>query len=174
LPRLEPEAYLGLVAVHWTFSIEDRATGWLHPSFHAHFREVLIHMGARYSCITPVYSLMPDHIHVLLRGVRVEADLHLAARFLRQHTAKALLPAQYQKQAYDHVLREKEYQRGAFEKICFYIAENPVRAGLCLTANQYAFSGCVIPGYPDLQIHAAEYWNLFWKIHHRLTAAATP
>jgi len=165
---------MGLKAVHWTFSIEDRVMGWLTLGFHAHFREVLTHMGSRYGCITSVYCLMPDHMHLLLLGIREDADLYLAAKFLRKYTAQALLPAHYQKQAYDHLLKEKEYERGAFERICFYVAENPVRAGLCLSAKEYAFSGCLVPGYPDLQIHAEEHWDLFWKIHHRLTAAATP
>ncbi len=174
LPRLTPEAYLGLKAVHWTFSIENRARGWLNLDFHGHFREVLTHMGARYGCVTPVYCLMPDHLHVMLWGIRNEADLYLGAKFLRKYTARALLPAHYQKQAHDHVLREKEYEVGAFEKVCFYIMENPVRAGLCQNAREYAFSGCVIPGYPDLRIHEEGYWELFWRICHRLTAAATP
>jgi len=116
---------------------------------------------------------MPDHLHVMLWGFREDADLYLAARFLRKNTAKALLPARYQKQAYDHVLHEKESERGAFEAVCFYITENPVRAKLCRDAKEYAFSGGVVPGYPDLRIHEEGYWELFWKIVHRLTAAAT-
>jgi putative transposase len=116
---------------------------------------------------------MPDHLHFMLLGFREEADLYLAMRFLRKHTAKALLPASYQKQAYDHVLTEKEFERESFEAICHYVAENPVRAKLCQSLIEYPFSGGVIPGYPDLRIHALGYWDLFWRISHRLTAAAT-
>ncbi len=173
LPKLAPESYRGLVAVHWIFSIQDRRTGWLNAEFHYHFREVLTHTGVRYSCVTPVYCLMPDHIHVMLWGISEDANLYLASSFLRKHTARALLPACYQKQAYDHMLSERERERGAFENICFYIMENPVRAKLCPSAEKYPFNGGVAAGYPDLQIHAKEYWTLFWKICHRLTAAAT-
>jgi len=171
LRRLQPEAYRGLGAVHWTFATHDRVKGWLNAEFHHHFREVLAHGGVRYHCATPIYCLMPDHMHVMLWGFRREADLYTAARFLRKHTSGALLPARYQKQAYDHVLQEKEREQDGFESICFYIAENPVRAKLAASAKDYPFSGSVIPGYPDLRIHEEGYWDLFWKIVHGLMNA---
>jgi putative transposase len=173
LRRLQPEAYRGLAAVHWIFTTHDRAVGWLKAEFHYHFREVLTHVGIRYGCATPVYCLMPDHMHVMLWGFREDADLYVATRFLRKHTAEMLLPSRYQKQAYDHVLQEKEIEQDGFESVCFYIAENPVRAKLVGSAKEYPFSGSVLPGYPGLRIHEEGYWELFWKIVHRLTAAAT-
>jgi len=154
-------------------ALEDRATGWLDEKFHRHFREILTHTAARYALVAPVYCLMPDHIHVLFWGRCDDSDAYLAARFLRKHTARELAPAHYQKQAYDHVLSENQLNRDAFEAICFYILENPVRAKLCGSAKDYSFSGSIIPGYPDLDCHEEGYCELFWKILHRLTAAAT-
>ena len=168
LPRLERHYYYGKAVVHWTGCIEGRRQGWLTSQFHQHFREVLVHASVRYKCVVPAYCLMPDHYHVLLMGVRDDADLYLVNRFLRKHTAKALLPERYQEQAYDHVLIDDEAARGAFEMACWYIVENPVRAKLCLRVNEYQFSGCVIPGYPDLNIHDVGFWDLFWKICQRL------
>jgi REP element-mobilizing transposase RayT len=168
LPRLERGFYQGAAAVHWTACMENRARGLLTNSFHHHFREVLIHMAIRHHCVVPVYCLMPDHFHFLLLGTADDADLHLAMRFLRKHTAKALLPLKYQRQAYDHALTEKELERNAFEGICYYIVENPVRAGLCERADQYSYSGSVVPGFPDLRIHDAEFWDLFWRICQKL------
>jgi len=173
LPRLESGFYKGCVAVHWTFGIEMRAVGWLSEKFHSHFREILLHASVRYGFASPVYSLMPDHLHLMLWGIHDGADLYLAAKFIRKHTAQELLPALYQKQAYDHVLLDDECEESAFEKVCFYILENPVRGGLCEKASEYRFSGCVVPGYPDLNIHSKDYWNFYWKACHRLTAAAT-
>jgi len=164
LPRLEREHYRGIGAVHWTFSMEGRATGWLTPKFHQHFREILTHTTARYVSVAPVYCLMPDHVHVLLWGYRDDSDSDLAARFLRKHTAPEILPARYQKQAYDHVLREDEVDRQAFENVCYYVLENPVRAKLCVAAKDYAF---------ELRVHEDGYWDVFWRILQRLTAAAT-
>jgi REP element-mobilizing transposase RayT len=170
---MERPYYTGRSAAHWTLSIHDRAQGWLTSPFHYRFREVLAHAGSRYHCATPIYCLMPDHLHVLLWGFGEDADLYLAIKFLKKHTAPMLRPARYQKQAYDHVLGEDELERGAFEAICYYIAENPVRAKIVPNARDYKFSGSVIPGYPDLSVHEGEDWELFWKIVHGLTAAAT-
>ena len=164
LPRLRDEFYRGYASVHWTFGIEERKTGWLDDGFHTRFREVLVHACARHHCACPVYCLMPDHLHLLLLGTSENRDLRLAATFLRKHLALFLAPAEFQKQAYDHVLREEERCREAFVRICHYILENPVRAGLCTAAAEYSWSGAVIPGFPDLRIHEAGYWDLFWRI----------
>jgi putative transposase len=100
--------------------------------------------------------------------LRDDADLYLANRFIRKHTAKALLPERYQEQAYDHVLGANEVERGPFEAACWYIVENPVRAKLCMHVRQYQFSGCVVPGYPDLNIHEPGFWDLCWKLCQRV------
>jgi hypothetical protein len=107
---------------------------------------------------------MPDHLHILLLGLSDDADPYLAMRFVRKHSEPHLLPAHYQKQAYDHVLTDEEMERGVFETMCFYIAENPVREKLCEAAADYEFTGAVIPGYPDLGVHSGKDWELFWKI----------
>ncbi len=164
LPRLRDEFYRGLAAVHWTFGIEDRATGWLSETFHSRFREILTHACARYDCACPVYCLMPDHMHVLLIGTQNDTDARLATIFLRKHLTPSLVPARFQKQAYDHVLREEERKRDAFARTCHYILENPVRAGLCPSSAEYRFSGAMIAGYPDLRVHEENFWELFWRI----------
>jgi hypothetical protein len=73
-----------------------------------------------------------------------------------------LKPLRFQKQPYDHVLREAERQRGAFQATAFYILANPVRADLtermenwpsssasrrstCMTATIGNFSGNATP-----------------------------
>src|ERR1700749_365017 len=97
LPRLDRGSYRGMGAVHWTFTLEGRATGWLDEKFHLHFREMLAHTAVRYGCVAPVYCLMPDHVHVLLWGYREDSDSYLAAQFLRKYTEREMAPARYQK-----------------------------------------------------------------------------
>ena len=82
-------------------------------------------------------------------------------RFFRSQLDRLLAPRKLQREGYDHVLREQDRHRGAFEKIVFYILENPVRAGLAPVASAYSFSGVLIPGYPDLDVSSADYWDLF-------------
>jgi REP element-mobilizing transposase RayT len=162
LPRLPREFYRGRAAVHWTFTIADRATGWLTPLFHARFREVLLHALIRQSALCPVYCLMPDHLHLLLIGCTEDSDLYLAAKFLRLLLGKAISPHRLQKQGYDHVLRESEMERHAFVAVAQYIAENPVRGALCAAPAEYPFLDALVPGFPNLSFHAPKFWEIFW------------
>jgi putative transposase len=168
LRRLPAEFYRGRAAVHWSMTLEDRKTGWLIPIFYYKFRELLTHAAFRYSFYCPIYCLMPDHIHMLWLGLSDHADQLLAARYLRAQLNRVLekLGAQLQLQGYDHVLREDERQGEAFEAVVEYIARNPERAGLVPVDGfrTYQYTGCLIPGYPDLSPWRPGYWPLFWRL----------
>jgi putative transposase len=73
-----------------------------------------------------------------------------------------------QKQGYDHVLRDNERSPDGLGEVSAYIRANPVRAGLCKESKEYPFSGCVVPGYPDLDIDEECYWDRFWKVYWTL------
>ena len=115
---------------------------------------------------------MPDHLHLLWIGVLPECDQRVAMRFLRRHLNPVLakLNAQLQKQPYDHVLREEERERTAFENVVEYIARNPERKGLVPLDEfaRYAYTGCLVPGYPELKLFEAGYWDHFWRIYAHL------
>jgi REP element-mobilizing transposase RayT len=145
--------------------IEGRKTGWLVESLHVRFREVLLHAEARYQFLCPVYCLMPDHLHLLWLGWSSSCDQALGSRFFRKHFESALSPFRLQKQPHDHVLRESERARGAFEKTAHYILENPVRKNLAAPWHEYRFSGCMVQGYPELDIRAPDYWTRFWRVY---------
>ncbi|SDR82583.1 hypothetical protein [Opitutus sp. GAS368] len=168
LPRLAPVAYRGLVPVHWTLTLENRATGWLTPGFHSHFREILLHVCARYGLACPVYVLMPDHMHLLWLGLGPESDQRVAIEFARKHLRPELAPAQWQHQVHDRVLRDNETLSGAFLAVANYILQNPVRAGLVARWQDHPFTGVCVAGYPDLDLRQEDYRGLFWRIHHRL------
>jgi len=73
----------------------------------------------------PIYVLMPDHLHFIWMGLRLNGDQRNAMKFLRKHLSSALRPPwtkgdfELQKQSHDSVLKEKDRRRGAFEKSCF-------------------------------------------------------
>jgi REP element-mobilizing transposase RayT len=78
------------------------------------------------------YCFMPDHVHLLVRGLTREASLERFAKMTKQRSG-ALYTRRYraplwQTSYHDRVLREREHPRG----IAQYILENPVRAGLDL------------------------------------------
>ncbi|MCI0380592.1 MAG: hypothetical protein L0215_23645 [Gemmataceae bacterium] len=80
------------------------------------------------------------------------------------------LGAQFRQQAYDHVLREGERERTAFEDVVEYIAGNPERAGLVPVDGfrRYPYTGCLVPGYLDLSPWQDDYWDLFWRLYLHL------
>jgi len=58
LSRLGPRYYRGHATIHWTLTIDKRATGWLDLELHARWREVLLHACVRSEVICPAYR--PD------------------------------------------------------------------------------------------------------------------
>jgi putative transposase len=108
---------------------------------------------------------MPDHAHLVWLGVDESSDQKKASRFLRQHLRPLLDPAKLQKQPHDHVLCEKERERNAFQSVCYYIQENPVRKEFVSDWADYPYTGCMIPGYPELDIQATDYWLRFWRVY---------
>ena len=51
------------------------------------------------------------------------------------------------------MLQDDERQETAFEAVSEYIARNPERRDLVAAGGyaQYKFTGCLIPGYPELK-----------------------
>lgn len=168
LPRLPREHYQGDAVIHWTLTMFDRARGWLTDDFHLRFRELLLHTAAREGLLCPVYCLMPDHMHLVWMGLRRDTDQRNGMAFLRTHLKPLLKPAKLQMQAQDHVLRPEQRKRGAFAKVCFYVAANPIRAELVKPEEEWKFTGCVVPGYPKLHPLAEDYWPIFWKLHGQM------
>ncbi len=172
LPRLAPEFYRGFAVVQWTITVERRATGWLDDLFHLQFRELLLHAAFRERLFCPVYVLMPDHLHLVWMGLRVNSDQRNAMKFFRKHLAVELarrsaggVKFELQKQSHDSVLREKDRLRGAFEKSCFYVLDNPYRKKLVSQPQEWPHLGAVVPGYPFLRPLAEDFWEQFWRIY---------
>jgi putative transposase len=168
LPRLQREFYQRDAVVLWTLPIENRRTGWLTPEFHQSFRELLLHAAARERFLCPTYCLMPDHIHMVWMGLNLHSDQLHGMVFLRTYLEPKLVPAKFQVQEHDHVLAEKERKQQAFARACCYVRDNPVRAGLVSNRERWPYTGALVPGYPKLNVFAAEYWQKFWKIYYGL------
>ncbi|PHQ35405.1 hypothetical protein [Rhodopirellula bahusiensis] len=167
LKRLDPESYRGLAWVHWTMTIEGRRTGWLEPRFFYKFREVLAHAMFRYQFACPIFCLMPDHAHLLWCGLSESADQRLAMKTVRNDLNSCLkrIGFEFQRQPYDHVLRESECECSAIEDVAEYIARNPERKGLAPVDgfSDYIYTGCLIPGYPNLRLFELDSWEILWR-----------
>ena len=167
LPRLRREFYQADAVVFWTLPVAHRARGWLSESFHAAFREMMLHAAAREGLHCPAYCLMPDHLHLVWMGLRRDSDQRNGMKFLRGRLSPCLTPARFQHQPHDHVLKPEERQRHAFSVACAdYVLLNPLKAGLVKVPGDWPYLGAVIPGYARLNPFDADYWPWFWK-HYR-------
>lgn len=171
LSRLPREYYQADAVVHWTMPVALRGTGWLNDSFHAHFREIMLHAAVRERLCCPTYCLMPDHIHLVWMGTRRDTDQKNGMKFLREHLGPFLLPYRFQHQAHDHVLRAEQRRRNAFAKVCFYIIDNARKEGLVKHPREWQFCGAIIPGYPAIHPQEDDFWPKFWKIYLGLLKA---
>jgi putative transposase len=170
LIRLPPEFYRGRAFVHWSMAMEQRATGWLNSLHHAKLREILCHVLARNQLVCPAYCIMPDHGHFLWLGIHELSDQRIAAsRFRRAWNIElGRVGVALQRQAFDHVLSKAEREHGALPAVAHYIFENPARAKLHVAGIQYPFSGAMVPGYPDVDPFAGDFWERFWRIYNYL------
>jgi len=107
---------------------------------------------------------MPEHLHLVWMGLRLDTDQLNGMAFLRTYLEPALAPAKFQPQPQGHVLRAEQRRKNAFAMACRYDLENPVRAGLVNSPMAWKFSGTVIPGYPRLHPLEPEFWPKFWKL----------
>jgi putative transposase len=172
LPKLPPAAYRGLAVGHWIFTIQGRRTGWMTEAFLLRFQWAGLHTCLRYAVACPCFCLMPDHIHVLLMGFdETRSDQRLAIAFWRRALRPVLENAggyRWQSQAYDHILGRSESERRVFEELSGYLRQNPWRAGLVDDpADPWPFEGAIVPGYPDLDLRSADYWERYWKIFYQ-------
>jgi putative transposase len=167
LPRLHASCYRADAAILWTLTTINRTTGWVNERLHFQFRELLLHAAARHALLCPVYTLMPDHIHLAWIGTRLESDQRNAMAFLRTHLEPLIAPARFQHQPRDHVLATPERTHNAFLNICEYILLNPVRGGLARNASDWLYSGCLFVGYANVSPFNKNYWPWFWKIFNK-------
>ena len=106
---------------------------------------------------------MPDHVHLLLKGERDDADLRACAALCKQKSVYAYSQEMkrrlWQPSFYDRVLRDDETDLF----VIAYILLNPVRAGLVRRCVDYPFLGsttmCVSRLIEELRMLPAAAWR---------------
>jgi len=166
LKRLPPEYYRGEAWVHWILTIDERRTGWLDAKFLYRFRELLTHSAFRYQVACPIFTLMPDHMHLLWAGLSSESDQLPAMKNFRKNMNDSLkrIGFEFQRQPYDHVLKDDELELTAIEEVAEYIARNPERKGLVGVDEfaNYSYTGCLLPGAPLVRLFGERGWDEVW------------
>ena len=67
--RLPPEDYEGDVTVAFTACIEDRHRVLAEAKMVSRLLPMLEEAVTQFACKVPIYCFMPDHLHVLVKGV---------------------------------------------------------------------------------------------------------
>ena len=87
------------------------------------------------------YCFMPDHVHLLVKGVDEESDLRHFAKMSKQRSGYAYKNEHgarlWQEGYFERVLRDDSEAR----EIARYIVSNPVRARLVACATDYEHVG---------------------------------
>jgi putative transposase len=99
--------------------------------------------------IARAFCLMPDHLHLLVQGVSLSANLLRFVQSFKEKTSyrfwlrnRELL---WQVSFYDHILRDDD----APGDVAWYIWMNPVRAGLVKKREEYEFSGPFVQDWDE-------------------------
>jgi putative transposase len=119
----------------------QRRRWFTHASVVALGRLLLLRTAASQDFAIAAYCFMPDHLHALVEGESEVADLRrfvslfkqqAGFRFSREHDGVL-----WQDGYHDRILRDDEQTL----EVARYVLENPVRAGLVSSYEQYPFSG---------------------------------
>jgi putative transposase len=151
-------------------TINERRKGWLDSAMHSAVREALLHTLGRYHLACPVYTLMPDHAHMIWWGCAAESDQMKASSFFRRewNSALRMRGVELQRQPYEHVLLESERNQDEFEDTCVYLMQNPERAGLVQEWRDWKFLGSLVPGFPRIDAREDRFWAKFWTIYNEI------
>lgn len=140
-PRLDDGCYVGVqryFVTICTFRRRTYFTGRLTVRFAV---EHLLPTAFAYGFEVIAYCFMPDHVHLLLEATREDCNFRTFVALFKQRTAYEYRQRTggtlWQESFYDHVLRREE----TTPTIVAYVIENPVRAGLCRSADDYPHIG---------------------------------
>jgi putative transposase len=138
------------------FGSSARVARWLIQELRKHSR--------RAGFVIHSYCIMPDHVHVLALGTNDESDLRAFVEQFKQETGFAfkskVSQELWQFKYYDHIVRSEE----SAARVAAYIWMNPVRKGLCVKPQDYAFSGSLTDfGKKMFRSAEATDWIPAWK-----------
>jgi len=128
------------VALKSGVSAHNRQPILANPETHQKFI-TFVEKSAQKGAAIGRYILMPDHIHLFLRcheSLKVGDTIRLMKRSLSA-TFKTPAP-HWQPGFFDHILRQSE----SYGEKWHYVEQNPVRAGLVKTPEDWPFQGEIV------------------------------
>jgi REP-associated tyrosine transposase len=95
---------------------------------------------ARFNVALGGYVIMPDHVHLFVRGGRDFTLSSWIGGLKRAISVRLESPKLWQPGFFDHILRSDE----SYGEKWNYIRENPVRAGLVKSAADWPYQGEIV------------------------------
>ena len=139
--RLKGFDYVGYASYFVTICTEGRLRAFDDLGFGHWAISQLLRQATLREFEVSAYCLMPDHVHLLLRGQSESADFRSFIISWNTRTAFAWRQRYqsklWQKGYYDRVVRDSD----DFFGMARYVLLNPVEAGLVKRAEDYALSG---------------------------------
>ena len=133
--------YIGLHRYFLTFCTNQRQPIFRDSTRVDLVKSHILQTAADESFAILAYCFMPDHLHLLVEGQADAADckrlITRAKQFSGFYYSKTFGARLWQRYGFERVLRDDE----ATLVVARYILENPVRAGLVVSPEDYAFSG---------------------------------
>lgn len=160
--RLPHSDYLGCRWFFLTTCCDERRPLFSSEPLARQFVDLLRTESVESSFAVHAYCVMPDHVHLLVEGLKPGCDLVQFIKILKQKSgfahAKNTGTRLWQRFFYDHVLRPNDSADG----VAWYIWLNPVRAGLCTAPQDYHFSGSFTVDWQS-RIAPRKLWFPPWK-----------
>ena len=142
--RLALELYRGCVSVAFTACTRNRTTVFLKNIHVAPASQALIEAAGKRKCDVVICLFMPDHVHVVLKGLEEDSDTYRAMWLFKQKTgylfSKEGMGKVWQKDFHDHIIRSEADLANHVR----YILENPVRKGLVGSWKEYPYKGSTV------------------------------
>ena len=149
-PRLDPALYVGVQRYFLTFCTARRRPSFADATIVKILHEQILRCAEHFGFVVIAYCFMPNHPHLLIEGTADDADALAFVHQAKQRSGYACRESGgspfWQPSFYDHILRNQE----ATLSIARYILENPVRAGLVASPEDYPFSGSLQHGITEI------------------------
>ena len=140
-PHHDDLLYIGKQSYSLTFCIEERRVVFCDAEVIDLVCAQILRAAEKERFTIVAYCFMPDHAHLLVRGLEDDSDCKAFIKFAKQYSAYHF------KQKHGHQL----WQRYGYERVVRddleevftigYIVANPVRAGLVRHPSEYPYLG---------------------------------
>lgn len=150
--RLEKEFYNAEKTVSFVACIKNRDKVFININIFEEFEKILQEEIKKFGNQALIYLFMPDHLHVILKGMNENSDVIKSIDMFKQKTGfwfyENLNQIRWQKDYHDHIIRNDEDLKGHI----YYILQNPVRMSIVENWKDYKFKGSDLYNFDDWEL----------------------